>query len=266
MPTERSTQSIAVELFQELGMSQYESASYVALLQLGEGTAREISETTDVPRTRIYDSIDRLQERGLVDVQHASTKVFRPVARETALRHFRTEYDNTFSQLADRLAALTPVDTQHEQSGVWTTTGRTAVDDRIEEFLAKVTDEVVYLTIDRVLTDEILAELHAACQRGVTVRLANTTDAGRERLQSGVPGAEIINPPWMWDGPPPGRLLLTDREAVLMSTMVSDDGADETAIWGTGRTNSLVAVLTTIVTWWLETPLSDWDGEETVEE
>ncbi|MFC6964712.1 hypothetical protein [Halocatena marina] len=58
----------------------------------------------------------------------------------------------------------------------------------------------------------------------------------------------------------------TDRETVLMSTMVSNDGADVTAIGGTGRTNSLVAVLTTLVTWWLETPFSDRDEDKPAEE
>ncbi|MFC6964381.1 hypothetical protein [Halocatena marina] len=51
-----------------------------------------------------------------------------------------------------------------------------------------------------------------------------------------------------------------------MSTMVSNDGADVTAIGGTGRTNSLVAVLTTLVTWWLETPFSDRDEDKPAEE
>ncbi|MFC6964380.1 hypothetical protein [Halocatena marina] len=37
MLAERSTQLIAVELFQEMRMSQYEAAGYVAHLQPGEG-------------------------------------------------------------------------------------------------------------------------------------------------------------------------------------------------------------------------------------
>lgn len=247
-----AAQPAAIKLLQQLGLSQYESASYVALLRLGEGTARAVSETTNVPRTRIYDAVERLQERGLVDVQHASPKVFRPVARETTLRHFRRDYDVTLTQLADRLAALEPADHQSEQRGVWTTTGRGAIDDRVGEYLTAATDEIVYLTVDAVLTDEILAQLHEASERGVTVQVANSTAATYERIQTAVPAAELIETPWAWDGPPTGRLLFADRKTVLMSTLPAGDGSDETAIWGSGAENSLVVVLETIVAWWLE--------------
>ncbi|MFC7191329.1 TrmB family transcriptional regulator [Halocatena marina] len=93
-------QPMAVELLQDLGMSQYEASIYVALLRLRGGTAREVSETTSVPRTRIYDAVERLQDRGLVDVQNNSPKQFQPVGRETTLRHFRHKYDDTVTELA----------------------------------------------------------------------------------------------------------------------------------------------------------------------
>jgi sugar-specific transcriptional regulator TrmB len=247
-----AAQPAAAELLQQLGLSQYEAASYVGLLRLGEGTAREISDIADVPRTRIYDAVERLHERGLVDVQHASPKVFRPVARETALRHFRRDYDDTFTQLAERLAALEPTDHQPEQSGVWTTTGQSAIDERVHETLADATDEIVYLAVDAVLTDETLAQLRAATERGVTIRIANGTAPTHEKIQAAVPAAELVEPPWPWHTSPTGRLLLTDRETVLMSTLPDGDGPSETAIWGHGAQNSLVVVLKTIFAWWLE--------------
>jgi sugar-specific transcriptional regulator TrmB len=255
-------QPAATELLEHLGLSQYEAASYVALLRLGEGTARDISETTDVPRTRSYDAVEGLQQRGLIDVQHASPKVFRPVARETALRHFRREYDDTFTQLADRLAALEPAAHQQEQPSVWTTTGRAGIDDRVHEFLADATDEIVYLTVDVLLTDETRAALRAASERGVTVLIADGTAATAEEIQEAIPAAELVEPPWAWDTPPTGRLLMTDRETVLMSTLPDGDGPSETAIWGRGPQNSLVVVLKTIFAWWLESSEQESsDGE-----
>lgn len=247
-----ASQPAATELLEQLGLSQYEAASYVALLRLGKGTAREISETADVPRTRIYDAVERLQERGLVDVQHASPKLFRPIARETALRHFRHEYDETFTQLAEQLAGLEPTAHQSNQPGVWSTTNQSAINERVHEFFSDATDEIVYLAVESVLTDESLAQLRAASERGVTVRIANGTVPAHDEIQMAVPDAELVEPPWAWHRPPTGRLLLTDRERVLMSTLRDGDGPTETAIWGRGPQNSLVMVLETIVAWWLE--------------
>jgi sugar-specific transcriptional regulator TrmB len=248
-----AAQSAATELLEQLGLSQYEAASYVALLRLGTGTAREVSNTVDVPRTRIYDAVERLQQRGLVDIQHASPKEFKPVSRETALYQFRCDYDETFTQLSEHLATLKPTDHQHEQLGVWTTTGRYAVDDRVHESLAAATDEIVYLAVDAVLSTETLAHLRAASERGVSVLVANGTATTHEAIQTAVPAVELVEPPWEWHTPPTGRLLMTDRETVLMSTLRDGDGPSETAIWGSGAQNSLVVVLKTIFAWWLET-------------
>jgi glucose/arabinose dehydrogenase len=87
---------------------------------------------------------------------------------------------------------------------------------------------------------------------GVTVQIANGTAPTHEAIQTAVPAAELVEPPWLWHRPPTGRLLLTDRETVLMSTLRDGDGSTETAIWGRGPQNSLVMVLKTIFVWWLE--------------
>ncbi len=242
----------AVELFQQLGFSKYEAHSYVSLLRLGSGTARELSEISEVPRTRIYDAIESLQQRGLVDVKHASPKVFQPVSRETALDHFRREYEAIFTQLETQLAALPPVESQSDYQGAWTTTGREAIDERVETFLADATYEIVYLTIEELLSDAILDELAAAAERGVSISIADSTAPTHKRIQTAVPSAELTEPPWEWHTAATGRLLLVDRETVLMSALSNGGATTETAVWGRGSHNSLVTVLETIVGWWLD--------------
>jgi hypothetical protein len=73
-----------------------------------------------------------------------------------------------------------------------------------------------------------------------------------------VPGAELFDSLWDWSDDPAGRLLLVDRDQTLVSVLVPDDGdyppepRDETAIWGSGATNSLVVVLRAMFTWQLD--------------
>lgn len=50
-------QEQAVEVLQEFGLKEYEAKSFVALSRMPQATAKEISETTDVPRTRVYDAV-----------------------------------------------------------------------------------------------------------------------------------------------------------------------------------------------------------------
>ncbi|WP_321163696.1 helix-turn-helix domain-containing protein [Halorubrum lipolyticum] len=62
---EKSTEQLEYEcanLLKELGFSEYEAYTFVYLLQLGTGTAKDVAEIGDVPRTRVYDAVDALHE------------------------------------------------------------------------------------------------------------------------------------------------------------------------------------------------------------
>ena len=71
-----SNHTKAIELLQELGLKQYEAKSFVALSRLPSGTAKEMSEVSEVPRTRIYDAIRVLESKGLVEIQHSNPQRF----------------------------------------------------------------------------------------------------------------------------------------------------------------------------------------------
>ena len=44
----------AIEVFQQLGLKEYEVGCFVGLTRLNTDTAKKLSNLTDVPRTRIY--------------------------------------------------------------------------------------------------------------------------------------------------------------------------------------------------------------------
>ena len=253
-PTEQPW-STAIQQLEALGLSAYAARTFVALVRLGEGTAREVSDTTDVPRTRVYDAVDELCDLGLVDVQHSSPKEFWAVSAETAGRHFDQRYTNHVNTLTDALGALSPPERSTEQRGVWTVTGRDHVTERIAEFVSTAEEEVVFMTVEELLTDELVDSLSAASDREVSIRLAGMADETEDRLGDRLPAAEPFESMWQWSDTPAGRLLMVDREKTLVSVLVDGNGdhppepRDETAIWGSGDTNGLVVVLRTMFTW-----------------
>ena len=242
----------AVERLRKLGLTEYEAWIYVALLRLGAGTAREIAEATSVPRTRVYDSVEALEERGLVDVQYASPKLFQPISRESAVRQFRLEYDETLDELLDLLTALEPAGHRHEQAGVWTVTGQRTIDDRVQELVAEANEEIVCTYTNGLPTDETIEHLAAADGQGTTIRVTGASPAARERLRAAIPDAEVYDTLWEWSDASVGRLLMIDRETLLVSVVLDGDSLTETAIWGSGEHNSLVVVLRAIFDWWLD--------------
>jgi len=255
---EDEPRSVAVETLTTLGMSTYAARTFVALTVLGDATAQEVSEVADVPRTRVYDAAEELQEWGLVDAQQATPKRFWAVSVDTAARQFDRMHDRRLRELTAALQALGPAERTEEQRGVWTVTGRTSVDDRVVEFVDDAEEEVVYTTAADLLTEAVIDALSDASARGVTIRLAGMSSTATARIRDELPGAETFESMWNWSDTPAGRLLMVDRERTLVSVLVAGGGdhppepLDETAIWGSGEVNGLVIVLRTLFTWQLD--------------
>ncbi len=250
--------SAALEQLEAFGLSAYAAQTFVALVSLGEGTAQDVSAVSEVPRTRVYDAAGELHDHGLVDIQHSNPRRFAPISAETTGRKFQQEFAHRVNVLTDALDNLEPVSRSAEQRGVWTVTGQEAVTDRVVTFIEEATDEIVYMTVEDLLTEECLDALRAAADHGVTVRLAGVSSAVQEDIQQEIPEIEPFESIWEWADLPAGRLLMVDQEKTLASVLVSGNGnhlpepRDETAIWGTGETNSLVVVLKALFTWQLD--------------
>lgn len=236
----------------ELGMTEYEAETLVILTRLGTATAKDIAAYDDVPRTRVYDAVETLHERGLVDVQHTTPRKFTVVSMETIVRKLDVDRENTITEIHELFEELGPVEPQREQGGVWTVTGHEAVAQRVFEFIDSADDEIIYMTVDALLTEDHLDHLEAAADRDVVIYLAGISDEVQSRIQNRIPAAIPFETLWEWEDTPAGSLLIVDETMALVSVRVrGDEGeeVEETAIWGAGENNSLVAVLRAIFTW-----------------
>lgn len=243
-----------IEQLEEFGLSVYAARTFVALFDLGSGTAKEVSHISEVPRTRVYDAAEELHERGLVDVMQSTPKEFQSVSAETAARKFEREMRRRTNILRESLGEIEPQRPKEEQRGVWTVEGELAVTDRVLGFIESAEEEVVYTSVEELLTQEIVDAMRDAADRGVDIKLGGLSPAVQEQLEDELPEAELFDSLWLWSDTPAGRLLMTDRRATLVSVLVHGDGdsRSETAIWGTGEHNSLVVVLQALFAWRLE--------------
>jgi sugar-specific transcriptional regulator TrmB len=245
----------AIEQLERFGLSAYAARTFVALSSLGSGTARDVSRVAEVPRTRVYDAVEELRDRGLVDVRESSPKQFWAISSETATRTFEREHRHRTSTLRRALSELEPAERRAEQRGVWTVDGRAAVTERVLEFFAEADEEIVYMTVEDLLTEALIEGLAAAADRGVSIKLAGLSDDVEGRIRTEVPAATTFESLWAWSDTPAGRLLMVDGRGTLTSVLVDAPDADsrsETAIWGEGEHNSLVVVLRAMFTWQLD--------------
>jgi sugar-specific transcriptional regulator TrmB len=243
MPTnEHRTQ--AVDSLESLGLREYEAKCFVALVQLSEGTAKEVSKVAGVPRSRVYDSLEKLQDRGLVDVRESNPRRYRGVAVETATRTLRNEFTTHLEAASESLTEL-QVSPHNGDNEFWTVSGRENVTERGHELVDDATREVVVvLPADGTVVDASLQWVQRALDAGVTTLIDVPNDAVRTRVETEVPGAQPFTSSRAGDRTL-GRTLLVDDSAVLLSVIEEPlpTVQEETAVVSNGGVGTRIASL-----------------------
>lgn len=245
----------AVNTLVELGLTEYEARCFVALTRLPKGTAKEISQVADIPRSRVYDTIERLDRNGLVDVQQTDPREYKAVSVETACRRLREDFDSRISAAENALAQVEEPASQ-EDEGMWAISQPEHVTDRIVSFLEEAAETVHLIVADASVVDRRTREgLAAAVDRGVDVHVEVPTADDRDAFESSVPTDDIVVAPDLettaavYDERP-GQLLVVDgRSIVAVGIKESDlpDVVQETAVWTYGNDHGFAAWVRTLL-------------------
>ncbi|ATW87334.1 sugar-specific transcriptional regulator TrmB [Halohasta litchfieldiae] len=250
-----------VSLLQDLGLKEYEAQSFLALTQLTTGTAKEISEISEVPRTRVYDAVRVLESKGLVEVQHSSPQQFRAVSIEEATAILHQQYDTRIDDLQSHLEALDlqpEIDDSDRMQEVWALSDHNAIESRTHTVLEDAESEIVLLVVEEeLLTEALYDRLHDAVDRGVDVIVGGETDAIIAKLDTELPSVKAFETELDWllgpasdDEIAISRLLLVDRTTLLVSSFYPDDDHDESheqAVFANGLENGIVVLLRRII-------------------
>ncbi|RQG90177.1 TrmB family transcriptional regulator [Natrarchaeobius halalkaliphilus] len=224
----------AIEAFERLGLTSYEAKVFIALQRLGSGTARDVARIADVPRSQVYSVAERLENRGLLDVQQASPIRYRPVSLEKAQRTLEDRFDRECERALTYVEQVRNESTGEEtQEDIWTVRGRERVDDRVVNLLSSADERIVFGTrLSELVVDPIERCLEEQANEGTAVVVMSQNDSVRNRLGS-IEGVCTDAPPSHHEGDRrSGRIVIVDDDGVLLS--VIDDDGGETAIWSSG--------------------------------
>ncbi|WP_136718378.1 TrmB family transcriptional regulator [Halorientalis salina] len=241
----------AVEVLQKLGLNEYEAQCFVGLTRLNTGTAKKLSELTDVPRTRVYDAIRVLEVWGLVEIQHSSPQQFRAVPLEEAIATLRGQYEGYVERLHDALDTVDVVEEDDESpvQQIWAMSGQTAIENRAAQLIKKATDEIVLVIGDESLLTENLVDTLNEVDDDIDLIIGTLTEPLQEQVRAVVPDATTFVSGLEWlhgestteNKTSIGRLLLIDRSTILVSSILPDTKKEQ-AIFGEGFGNGLVVI------------------------
>lgn len=264
--SENNPQEQAIDELEQFGLREYEAKCFVSLIKISSGTAREVSEHIDVPRTRVYEAVRSLEGDGLVEIQHSSPQRFRAISLGEAIEVLERRHQSRIERLEQALTEVrreSNAGSHNADPEVWSLAGSETVTARTKQLIGGAEAEVLLLVGDRaVIRNGVNDHLRDAADRGVDVVVGAGSESIRSRLTESTTELSVFESDFecLLEGTQPsglsvGRLLLVDEDALLASTVTRGDSeVHERAVCGNGSGNSLVLVLRGLLSQYLDQP------------
>jgi sugar-specific transcriptional regulator TrmB len=153
------------ELFQKvsryLGLSEYEARVYVSLVLEGASQARRLSLKCGVPRTKVYATLKKLMERGLVFELPGEPRKFAVAspaeAFEQYLLHFKEMTSDRVVSLMESHEIVSLLEEAYKEmqsiveprkEEVWIVQGKSEILSKVKETLSRAKGSVVVVTTE----------------------------------------------------------------------------------------------------------------------
>jgi sugar-specific transcriptional regulator TrmB len=99
-PNDQGETRAHVDQLTRLGLTQYESKAYLALIRRGSSTAAEVARIAGVPRQRIYDVLASLVERGFASTRPGRVVNYVASPPEAAIQRLVSDHEREFEEIA----------------------------------------------------------------------------------------------------------------------------------------------------------------------
>jgi sugar-specific transcriptional regulator TrmB len=120
-----------LKALKELGLTEYETAAYLTLVEGGQMSASEASAKSNVPYSRIYDVLGRLEQKAFIQVQRGRPTRYVARAPTEVVRLVRLSWEDKIDRsskiVVEELQPLYEKETQATPRDVMVIYGRSAI-------------------------------------------------------------------------------------------------------------------------------------------
>ena len=159
------------------GLNEYESRVYASLVFLGPSKAATISRDSRVPQSKIYDVLEELTEKQLVEVFNGRPKEFKAVTPDVALKNLLEEKVKELDALKARVEVVSSymksAAAAEVTNGVWIVRGKKWMEffNKAVEMLDRSKRYVYGVTRDYSRSAKLAEAVRRCLRRGVKIRV-----------------------------------------------------------------------------------------------
>jgi sugar-specific transcriptional regulator TrmB len=178
-----------IETLEFLGLNKYERSLWLALLSRGASTAGELANISGVPRSRCYDVLQTLANKGFLIIQPGKPIRYIPASPEIVLERVKFSIEKKTREMVERIDKLKDSEVMEElkklekknmdvtslENIMGALKGKYALLAQLNLILKNSSSYVKLITTEEGLKDIVensLTEIKNASKRGVKIQIA----------------------------------------------------------------------------------------------
>lgn len=134
-----------IKALEDLGLSNYEAKAYMAIISEEPLTGYKLSKISGVPRSRIYETIEKLKRKGLIVSLRGKTNLIKPVDLDQYLENIERESQETIDFLRQVLPQMKKTS---EDTGIWNISGKTQILEMIAHLITQSKSHIYMQIMD----------------------------------------------------------------------------------------------------------------------
>jgi HTH-type transcriptional regulator, sugar sensing transcriptional regulator len=165
-----------------LGLSEYEARAYSALVMHDHAEAKELVEFLDMSKPSVYESLQRLEDMGLVVIANSKPATYKAVSSDMAVKLLMDIHEKAAGEALNGLRELEKEKVDSGEAGsLWSIYGKANIEYKIMAML-KGAGKSVYC----VMSERYLPQVERLAGKGLSVELIvlSDTDGIKERLEA----------------------------------------------------------------------------------
>ncbi|MFB6292366.1 MAG: TrmB family transcriptional regulator [Candidatus Nanohaloarchaea archaeon] len=240
-----------LDKLEDIGLNMYERKIYSALLGRGVSTAGELSEMTNVPRSRAYDVLESLAEKGFSVIKSSQPMEYVAIPPQQAIENIKKQHEREFQEKLRRLDSFKDSEAVEELEDLYdqgvelvdpaemsgSLKGRHQIHQHMGTMFQDAEENIKIVTSEQGLKD--IEENHSdllreAREEGVNVRiLAPVTDENLEAYENVSQVAEVRHLDTEGNDfeLPKGRFAIVDDDMTMSMTHDEVHSTQDTAFW-----------------------------------
>lgn len=155
-----------IDKLKELGLNEYQSKVYVALLKKYPATGYEISKLANIPQARAYDTLKALENLNIVTSSNVKPITYTPIKPKELTKRYKRKIDSTINFLEKKL----PDVKENYVEPILNVSGRTKILDKIIEIIKNAKNNI-YIGLFAEDFKYLESHLLDAYNRGLNVKI-----------------------------------------------------------------------------------------------